>query len=149
VGSALFMALFRSLLRAFAGQVVARKMSAPQEQHPSAPGPAAEPLASRRAERITQSAVERTHNYVYQNHGWQSMFCTLFFGVLDTSTGSLTYINAGHEAPALIGAAGIRARLTRTGPSVGWHPNPTFRSARVFLEPGDILFGYTDGVTEA
>jgi serine phosphatase RsbU (regulator of sigma subunit) len=61
----------------------------------------------------------------------------------------LTYINAGHDAPALIGPGGVKARLDRTGPVVGVIPDARFEIDRVLLEPGDILFAYTDGVTEA
>jgi sigma-B regulation protein RsbU (phosphoserine phosphatase) len=126
VGAALFMALFRSLLRAFAEQAVDR-------------GP----------DSIARSAVELTNGYVYQTHGWQCMFCTVFFGVLDLAGGALTYINAGHDAPALLGRSGIKTRLNPTGPSVGWLPSPTFNVEHVVVEPGEIVFAYSDGVTEA
>jgi len=150
VGSALYMALFRSLLRAFAEQAITREQLELAGQHSSASGPqATEHPGAVGAELIARSAVERTHKYVYQTHGWQCMFCTVFFGVLDTVSGDLTYINAGHDAPALIGATGVKARLAPTGPAVGFIPNVEFQVNRVLLEPGDILFAYTDGVTDA
>jgi sigma-B regulation protein RsbU (phosphoserine phosphatase) len=77
------------------------------------------------------------------------MFATLFFGVLDPSTGTLRYINAGHEPPVVVGAAGVVARLTTTGPAVGGIPNVDFKVNLVQLEPGDVLVSYTDGVTDA
>ena len=149
VGSALYMALFRSLLRAFAEQALAREPFGLAGQHSSTPGAAAtERPATVQAELIARASVELTNNYVYQTHGWQNMFCTLFFGVLDTASGTLTYINGGHDAPALC-ATGVKARLTATGPAVGFMPNVTYEINRVILEPGDVLFAYTDGVTEA
>jgi phosphoserine phosphatase RsbU/P len=77
------------------------------------------------------------------------MFASLFFGVLESSSGSLSYVNAGHDAPILIGAAGVKARLAPTGPVVGVKPNIAYDINHVLLEPGDTLLAYTDGVTEA
>jgi phosphoserine phosphatase RsbU/P len=150
IGAALYMTLIRSLLRAFAEQAVACDPSSLAGRRASTPGPVAtEHQAAPSAELITRSAVELTNNYVARTHGWQLMFCTLFFGVLDTASGALTYINAGHDAPALLGAAGVKVRLTETGPVVGIFPNVSYQINVALMEPGDTLFAYTDGVTEA
>jgi sigma-B regulation protein RsbU (phosphoserine phosphatase) len=77
------------------------------------------------------------------------MFATLFFGVLDSSSGQLFYVNAGHEPVCVIGRNGIRKLLTATGPAVGIIPDAVRVPRQLQLEPGDTLFGYTDGVTEA
>jgi anti-sigma regulatory factor (Ser/Thr protein kinase) len=77
------------------------------------------------------------------------MFATVFFGVLDTASGALAHVNAGHDAPVLLGPAGVKARLGRTGVAVGLEPNFSYEIGAVCLEPGDALFAYTDGVTEA
>jgi sigma-B regulation protein RsbU (phosphoserine phosphatase) len=61
----------------------------------------------------------------------------------------LSYINAGHEPPAILGQAGVKTRLVPTGPAVGIIPDIDFDIGQVQLEPGDILITYTDGVTEA
>ena len=50
------------------------------------------------------------------------MFATTFFAVLDVSSGTLTYVNGGHDAPAVIGPRGIKQRLNPTGPAVGILP---------------------------
>jgi sigma-B regulation protein RsbU (phosphoserine phosphatase) len=82
-------------------------------------------------------------------HGDACMFATLFLGVLDTTTGIVHYINAGHDAPFHVGASGIKGRLTPTGPAVGIAADECYNLQTVTLEPGDLLFCYTDGVTEA
>ena len=77
------------------------------------------------------------------------MFATLFFGVLNPSTGKMTYINGGHEPPVVIGPRGLKESLKKTGPAVGMMPRVDFKIRQIQLEPGDTLIGYTDGVTEA
>jgi sigma-B regulation protein RsbU (phosphoserine phosphatase) len=77
------------------------------------------------------------------------MFATLFFGVLDPQSGELAYINAGHEPLYVISPAGIRKALKPTGPAVGLMPAARFEIEQIHLDQGDLLLGYTDGVTEA
>jgi sigma-B regulation protein RsbU (phosphoserine phosphatase) len=94
-------------------------------------------------------AVALTNDYIEQNHGDTGMFATLFFGVLNPETGFLSYINAGHEPLFIVGPTGVKVSLQPTGPAVGMMPDANFKIEHVQLEPGDILIGYTDGVTEA
>jgi sigma-B regulation protein RsbU (phosphoserine phosphatase) len=94
-------------------------------------------------------AVELTNNYIAEEHGREGMFATVFFGVLEPKRGRLSYINAGHEPPCLLGKSGLKMQLSRVGPAVGALPDLTFAVKSVVIEPGDTLFGYTDGVTEA
>ena len=79
-----------------------------------------------------------------------SMFVTLFCGVLDTRTGRLACASGGHTSPVLL-RTGAPPRLLagRTGTVVGIQTNLAFEPWEVQLEPGDALFLYTDGVTEA
>jgi sigma-B regulation protein RsbU (phosphoserine phosphatase) len=77
------------------------------------------------------------------------MFASLFFGVLDTTTGALSYVNAGHDPPIRVGAAGVRGRLEPTGWVVGMRPNVAYDVNHILLEPGDAMVMYSDGVTEA
>ena len=74
-------------------------------------------------------------------------FVTLFYGVL-SPTGELTYCNAGHNAPFLIGPAGVR-RLTTGGLIVGLFPEAEYEQGVVPLHPDDILVTFSDGVSEA
>jgi sigma-B regulation protein RsbU (phosphoserine phosphatase) len=79
-----------------------------------------------------------------------NMFVTLFCGILDTSTGELVFSNAGHNPPLLMRSAGDVAFLkTVNGLALGVMEGFPYRSETLLLEPGDTLFLYTDGVTEA
>jgi sigma-B regulation protein RsbU (phosphoserine phosphatase) len=98
---------------------------------------------------IGLNAVTLTNNYIVQNHGQEGMFATLFFGVLNPITGRLFYVNGGHEPLYVINAGSIKQQLMPTGPAVGLMPDITFKTQQIELEPGDLLVGYTDGVTEA
>jgi len=78
-----------------------------------------------------------------------AMFVTLFHGVIDLSTGVLRYCNAGHNPPWLLRAAGGREALAPTGLPFGVDPDLPQRIAEVVLRPGDALFLFSDGITEA
>ena len=140
VGAALFMALMRSLIRVFSGQTQLDGLSIVKENRQLLPKLSSQTQALQ--------AVELTNQYVAQNHWKLSMFATMFFGVLDPATGLLTYINGGHEPLFLVNNSGIKQTLKPTGPAVGMMPNMKFGIEQVQFESGDILLGYTDGVTE-
>ena len=101
VGSALYMALFRSLIRVFAEQAAFNDPTAISEIDQSSSRITAAP-SSENKELIRLRAVPFTNNYIAQTHGDEGMFATLFFGVLNPETGQLYYINAGHEPLYLI-----------------------------------------------
>lgn len=73
---------------------------------------------------------------------------TLFYCELDPPSGRLVYVNAGHNAPFLLRPDGF-ARLPATAVALGVIPGATFAEAETVLAPGDRLFVYTDGVSEA
>ena len=148
VGSALYMALFRSLIRVFAGQDIQRT-SPGLPQNASAPGSVATIFSSENGLTARLDAVASTNNYIAHIHGRECMYATLFFGVLDPSSGILSYVNGGHEPLYVIHGGKIKDRLNPTGPAVGLMPDITYKSREVQLEPGDLLVGYTDGVIEA
>ena len=93
--------------------------------------------------------VQLANNYLVRHHGHEGMFATLFFGVLDPASGYLVYINGGHEPLYIVGNDGVKEELPPTGPAVGLMENLNFNAQRLQLAPGDLLFGLTDGVTEA
>jgi len=148
VGSALYMALFRSLIRVFAEQAVFSdstaviKSNQPGETSPVIP-------TSDELQKIRLRAVPFTNNYIAQTHGDESMFATLFFGVLNPATGNLYYINGGHEPLYLLNSGGVKQNIDPTGPAVGLWPDTPYDIGQLKMEPGDMLIGYTDGVTEA
>ncbi len=150
VGAAVFMTLFRTLLRAFAQQNFVRgRFGWTEPPVATVPSAVSYRHAILMAETLAQSTVEMTNQYVAENHSLACMFATVFFGVLDTTCGVLTYVNAGNDAPALVGPSGVKERLYHTGPAVGLFPNAAFNVNRVVMEPRDVLMAYTDGVTEA
>ena len=79
----------------------------------------------------------------------EGKFASFFVAVLDPETGRLTYANAGHNPPLLLSASGTLERLSSGGPVLGIFDDAHFDEATVTLAPGDLLFIYTDGVTEA
>lgn len=76
-------------------------------------------------------------------------FVTLFFGILDIRDGRLLYASAGHPAAAVIVPSGALTLLSNTGPILGAFEGVVFGEAEVRLGPDDVLFLYTDGLTEA
>ncbi len=74
-------------------------------------------------------------------------YSTLFLGCYDDSTRRLTYTNAGHLPPILLGR-GRTQELTVGGMVVGLFPTASYEEAEVELQPGDWLVAFTDGVTE-
>lgn len=77
----------------------------------------------------------------------QARFATVVYAVL-SAEGRLTYCNAGHNAPFLVGRSGIR-RLETGGVVVGAFEHASFEEETVWLEPGDVLVVFSDGVSEA
>ena len=72
-------------------------------------------------------------------------FVTMFVGILDLSSGCLDYCNAGHEQPVVAGQPlDIKSNLP-----VGALPDWSFEGQQTQLKPGDMLFLYTDGLSEA
>jgi serine phosphatase RsbU (regulator of sigma subunit) len=119
-GAALFMALSRTLIRTYAFE------------YPEQPAKALY-AASKRILSDSRS----------------SMFVTVFYGVLDTASGALTYCNAGHNPPYLLSDQAEPRPLRNTGIPLGITRDTTWTTGTVTLAPGDVLALYTDGVTEA
>ena len=142
IGSALFMALIRSLIRVFTGKISLSGVSISAGDRPATEAMDVEVGTA-------LGAVTLTSEYIAQEHGDQGMFATLCLGIINLETGELAYVNAGHLPLLIIGKSGVRASLNVTGPSVGMAPGLKFRSAVARIEPGEVLLGYTDGVTEA
>jgi len=146
VGAALFMTLFRSLIRAMTnldyatGHISLRSTVLDRDKQ-------RQTLASSAAK--LKNVVAETNNYVVYTHGEATIFTTLFIGLLDPATGSLIYINAGNEPPFILGPTGVKARLDSTGPVIGVFPDVDFEIGEIHLESGETLLIHTDGVTDA
>ena len=142
VGAALYMTLFRTLLRATTG---IDELENCLERN----GTLSHDSSEARSSATLRNTMTLTNRYVAANHGQSSMFATIFFGVLDPVTGSLLYVNGGHEPPIIFGSGGVKDELEPTGPLVGIVLDLDFLVAEARLEPGDTLLAFTDGVTEA
>ncbi|OPY64892.1 MAG: Phosphoserine phosphatase RsbU [Syntrophorhabdus sp. PtaU1.Bin050] len=79
-----------------------------------------------------------------------AMFATVFCGILNIHTGDVFYANGGHNPPYIVPSSGRITSLTADpGPMVGALDGITYRCDRTRLDPGDSIFLYTDGVSEA
>ena len=121
MGSALYMALSRTLIRTFA------------------------PDFDTAPEQVLRAANQRVLTETSSE-----LFVTVFYAILDPETGVLTYCNAGHNPPFLYSANGDDIKyLTRTSLPVGIMAETSWEQGTVQMQPGDLLVMYTDGVTEA
>lgn len=119
VPAALFMALSRSLMRA-----AALDGSPPSK------------------------SVERANRWISRD-SQSGMFVTLFYGLLDPTTGVLRFTNAGHNPPLLLRNNGVIDTLGTSGIALGVIEEAHFRESQAIVGPEDVLVCYTDGVTEA
>jgi sigma-B regulation protein RsbU (phosphoserine phosphatase) len=145
VGAALFMALFRSLIRASADPVG---------------GGAIQMIGGRRT--LVRQALDAatpadlltrvagfTNDYIARLHGRTNMFATVFLAALTPSTGQFDYVNAGHEPAIIVTPEGAMGELKPTGPALGLMPEQVFGAGEGTLEPGQSLFMFTDGLMDA
>jgi sigma-B regulation protein RsbU (phosphoserine phosphatase) len=145
VGAALFMALFRSLIRASADPVGGGAIQMIGGRHT---------LVMQAVERATPGELLTrvagfTNNYIAHLHGRTNMFATVFMAVLDPLHGALDYLNAGHEPALIIAPDGSIQELRPTGPALGMIPDADFMAAEANLEPGQTFLAFTDGLVEA
>ncbi len=145
VGAALFMALFRSLIRASADPIG---------------GGAIQMIGGRRT--IVRQSLEAatpadlltrvagfTNDYIARLHGRTNMFATAFLAVLDPNDGQLDFVNAGHEPALVIAPDGGARELRPTGPALGLLPDVAFGAGQAKVERGHSLLAFTDGLVEA
>lgn len=76
-------------------------------------------------------------------------FVTLFYAELEPESGSMSFLNAGHNPPLILHSAGTVEQLASGGLPLGIKPDAEYREGRTQLQPGDVLVIYSDGVTEA
>ncbi len=108
---------------------------------------------TRRADRAADIVVTMNHNLSEENTA--GYFVTMFVGILDLQTGMLDYCNAGHEAPLLLSepseekGEGCTALPIKPNLPVGTLSDWNYEGQQAQLQPGDMLFLYTDGLSEA
>jgi hypothetical protein len=121
MGAALMMALSRTLMRTYA------------TDFPDEP----------------ESLLQVTNRHILMDVD-AGMFVTLFYGVLDPSTGMMTYSNAGHIPPYILDPTeGSAQGLPRTGMPLGIDMDTEWQRAVVQIPPSAALLLYTDGITDA
>ena len=134
VGSAMYMALYRTILRAsmladtFAEGLENTDCATPEE--------------------CILSAVQLANRYICRFHD-SAMLATLFFAILSTENGRLCYVNAGHDPPFVLRGNHIQAMIQPTGPIVGAIEQAVYKVETLSLEPGDMLVMYSDGIPDA
>jgi serine phosphatase RsbU (regulator of sigma subunit) len=100
-------------------------------------------------ERLQPAALLERLNIQVCRQAPGTRFITLFYSVFDMTTGELTYVNAGHTTPLVLGSDGTVTRLHHGGVALGMFEASTFETGRVTLGPNDLLAIYSDGITEA
>jgi sigma-B regulation protein RsbU (phosphoserine phosphatase) len=93
---------------------------------------------ARTLERVSEELMRRAID---------SRFATMFYGVL-SSNGTLTYCNAGHNAPIMLSGDGT-ARLDTGGAMLGVFDKPNYQEGTIKLEPTDLIVVFSDGIPEA
>ena len=88
-------------------------------------------------------------NYLLWESIERNQFVTAFYGILDATTRTLSYSNAGHNPPVLIKANGETRFLDPGEQPLGMFQGTRYHEYHVVFEPGDVFVLYTDGATEA
>jgi phosphoserine phosphatase RsbU/P len=145
VGAALFMALFRSLIRASADPVGGGAINMIGGRHTMV----MQALQSASPADLLTRVAGFTNDYIARLHGRTNMFATVFLASLEPYSGELVYVNAGHEPALTIAPDGSIEELRPTGPALGMMPDSHFTAVSRTLEKGHSLLVFTDGLVEA
>jgi CHASE2 domain-containing sensor protein len=96
-----------------------------------------------------QGEIQAANKLLVANNR-EEMFTTLFCGVLDVPSGTMTYCNCGHNPPLVLRKGEDTFEpLRNCGPPLGMFDDLSYAPRSIALAPGDMLLLYTDGVTEA
>jgi len=96
-----------------------------------------------------QAEIKAANKMLVANNR-EEMFTTLFCGVLDVASGTMTYCNCGHNPPLVLRKGGEAFEpLRNCGPPLGMFDDMSYAPRSIALAPGDMVLLYTDGVTEA
>lgn len=98
---------------------------------------------------VEPEQVMKQMNNAMSEMNESSMFVTLFIGVLDLTTGTLAYSNAGHCPPVVITGADVAPIEMDANIPVGLMTDWEYSRQTVDIVPGTTIFAYTDGLTEA
>lgn len=95
-----------------------------------------------------QACLERANRILHRD-SVAEMFATVFYGILNTRNGKVVYANGGHNPPFLLRHDGRIESTEPTGIPLALLDNSAYGANAIELRPGDGIFLYTDGVTEA
>ena len=145
VGAALFMALFRSLIRASADPVGGGAIQMIGGRHTMV----MQAIQSASPADLLTRVAGFTNDYIARLHGRTNMFATVFLACIEPYSGELVYVNAGHEPAVILAPDGSIEELRPTGPALGMMPDSHFKAVTRTLEKDHSLFAFTDGLVEA
>ena len=149
ITAALFMVLFRSLLRAFTQQNYLNRTNDSSEQDlQEKTGIKNRPLQSE-SRLALKKAIDLTNSYILNNHNNKKRSAVIFFGILNPTSGMLSYINAGYEPPLIINSGEIKKTLNPTGSALGVTTDFDYKIQQTQLAPGDTLLIFSDGISAA
>ena len=101
------------------------------------------------SEHDLSAAITKVNDDMSRNNP-ANMFLTAWIGVMNLENGRVEFVNAGHNPPVLRKADGSISWVSgKSGPMLAFMDGVNYRSQTVDMSPGDALFLYTDGVTEA
>ncbi len=126
VGAALYMALYRTLLRAYLST---------------------KEFVGKDTKNGLSEAASFVNNYICKVHH-SVMYLTAFMAILDPSSGILTFVSAGHDFPLVARKNRDIEELKPTGPAIGIFEDRVFGLGEIRLEAGDALLAYTDGLLD-
>jgi len=95
------------------------------------------------------AALLKVVNHQVYTSSSQDRYATLFYGVCNSSTGILRYVNAGHNPPVVIRRDGSMHCLETGGAPVGLFADSEYGEGSVQIETGDLVIAFTDGLIEA
>ena len=130
IPSALFMSVFRSLLRYSLNRQDKDRQDDSLQM------------------RLSQTAM-CVNDYMATNHGDSAMFATVFLAAYSVADQQLFYVCAGHEKPCILRASGALDMLEPTGPAIGIFSGARYGIGTVPFDSGDLLFAYSDGLVDA
>lgn len=145
VGAALFMALFRSLIRASADPVGGGAIQMIGGRHTMV----MQAIQSASPADLLTRVAGFTNDYIARLHGRTNMFATVFLASIEPNSGELVYVNGGHEPALIISPDGSIEELRPTGPALGMLPDSHFKAVTRTLEKECSLLAFTDGLVEA
>jgi sigma-B regulation protein RsbU (phosphoserine phosphatase) len=99
------------------------------------------------ANALPSRVISRLNRVILENT-LGSAFVTVFYGIIDFEQRTLTYSNAGHPPPIITGRDGTVKLLDQTDLVIGIEAETAYRDTVVSLREGDLVFLYTDGITD-